>query len=400
MLDDQTEFGNFFPRNVRIEQTKLPERGSDVVGPNAASSKCQFCHVHFSEPALLVPFEHTLEKLSEKSEGKTKRKMGAQEKTDARYEFFKVINSFLNAKGGSLLIHTNGNTNVDRFDQMVKDKLVTMIPDDALFQDVYEQRFLDNDHLSFCVKPPRRQRPLSILDFNTKFAVSAGLADPTKGQMRHFMKRVIEEENESVSLLEANRDTLVLNEGKPAMLKGFQSQDNRPLRKNICTQTKYDSKTEITEFCWTISKPYISAFSKLPGGGSVYIGMMEEKTSDRSTGGLIVKGIDASKIDQIKIQEELCKRFKTELMQIGRSKPDKPIEIEVLPVRSDKSLVVIQIKVNYYHGVCFTSSTGPDLFQAKRKKEELLVERIDVGCWLEQFRPHELHVYGGLATIK
>ncbi|XP_070201092.1 uncharacterized protein [Littorina saxatilis] len=359
-----------------------------------ADSKCLFCEVRFSKPALLVPFQHTLEKLTGTSKDKTKGKAEIKDEEDeAKNEFFKIINSFLNAKEGSVLIHSDGDRNIDLFDQKVDGRLVTLIPDNALYQDVYERSFLDDNHLYYRVKPRSGQRPLSILDFNTKFAVSKGLVDPTQGQMRDFMKHVIEEEEKSPSFFEAYRGTAVLEKDQPAMLNSVES-GSKPFRENICTQAKAYDQTDLKEFCWKKSKPYISAFSKIPGGGSVYIGIAEDKTGNIATGKLIVKGVNANEFDEQEMQEELLRRVGMEMMHIGRREPDNVIETEALPVLSDKSSVVIQIKVNYYHGIYFTSLDGPKLFTAKWKHSGLEVANIDVNIWLKHLNSWwELHVH-------
>ncbi|XP_070202224.1 uncharacterized protein [Littorina saxatilis] len=326
-------------------------------------------------------------------------------------EFFHVINSFLNGSGGSVIIHADQDIHIDLLDQKVDCKLLALIPDNALYQEVYERYLLDAQHVLYRVLPRVGSRPYSVWDFNTRFSVSKGTEPPTYGQMNDFVDHITGFRPKEGRDFSVNRGPITLIKDQQVMVTrtlrhvGNGRSNNAhnarpvasiPLSENICTQAKaFDPKMKVAEYCWEKSEPYISAFTKIQGGGSVYIGIQEEKTaSGCATGKLITQGVCLTPKDQDEIRALFTENIDKELMWIGtREHQQDVVMVNFLPVIDNgqpvASMYVVEVKINYYYGLCFYSQGGPKLYTTSQKNGIVNTGIvIPVEDWLKKFNKY------------
>ncbi|XP_070202237.1 uncharacterized protein [Littorina saxatilis] len=322
-------------------------------------------------------------------------------------KFYHVINSFLNGMGGSVMIHADQDVNIDYLDKKVDSKLLKLIPDNALYQDVYERYLLDAKHVLYRVLPRVSSRPYSVFDFNTRFSVSKGTVPPTYGQMNDFVDDITWNRPKGRDQFLMNRGHLTLIKGHHVMVTRNVGNATVPMSENICTQAKALSPPD-PEYCWRQSKPYISAFTKIRGGGSVYMGIREEKTAQGDpTGKLIADGVYLTLPNQEKIKEFFRSKIDNELMWLGTSKhKQNVVEIRFLRVDvNDRQRVarcvakrvagpvagfyVVEVKINYYCGICFQSPSGPQLYTTSLTNGNVNTGIvIPVEVWLKRFQWH------------
>ncbi|KAK7105918.1 uncharacterized protein [Littorina saxatilis] len=380
------------------------------------------------------------------------KKKGKKARNTPIEEFTQIINSFLNGRGGEIIIHANDHNHIDVFDQKIDEKLQALVPDDALYQEVYERYFIDKNHVEFRVIPRSAQKPHSTWDFRTKFSVNKGIVDPSHGHMLHLFDIISAAAHiPSVSLASRGTPCFKYDEQVCITIGSVE----KPLHENISTQFKAfgaDCKQEnIKMYCWDISKAYISAFSKIVGGGSVYIGVTEESEPDykwteisdsskiptdvgsfsvdpnggfklwkeeledqegnayivyhtakpehvpikeKKTGKLIVKGVDLKAGTQEEIDAFIqgVKTFvetnvKREMMWIGQKAPGSRVTVSFHSVHGapNNNHYVIEIKIDYYHGLCFRHPSGPLLFTTDMQNGE--IKKIEVGAkaWKERY---------------
>ena len=337
-----------------------------------------------------------------------------------------------------MVIHTRNPHLLERFDMKVDDKLSAMIPDGSLFHQVYERSFFNATHLVYRVKPLSRKRPFSTMDFKTYIPQSTGKKVITHSQMAMMISELCQKAESLVSsdseaeIIFHNGDEVLLR--KKHGIEPFQESFN--LQAKSVTQSDSMTKHELTDKCWRFLAPYVSCFTKIEGGGSVYFGVSEDKRSspmweltkqnvvnltesgeeskrklrkdvtetevdihvakegkvkEQNSGKFLARPITLPERDREDFRQAILTKVKTDLKWVGAAKPQNPVQVRFHPVtNAPQDQCVIEIKVNYYHGICFYSKTGPESFRCKLQASGTIslppVEQIGFSDWINSFK--------------
>jgi hypothetical protein len=353
--------------------------------------KC--CKLHYLDNGAGI-FPCTLDDIAESRN----HRMQKQKRMEAIHLFLSWINALLNSTiGGKIIVHVKDCQLTEVFHQKVCDKLVSMIPDNSLFASVYQEEFLDEHHLLFTVSGHTQQRPYSVLDFRTKIAVCKGLETPTHGQMAAFVRMILREP--AVTTPETFFDETNFKEGEEVILRRRFSPPNLgsatevPLTEGTCVCAKafcLGNRKSLPEYCAERSKHYISAFSKSVNGGTIYFGIKEKMIGNRQYK-LVVQGDFLNgpmKEDVEKTIASIREEIRKSLRWIGMKRPsDDQITVRERRVgeRDGKEVYVVEIKVKYYHGLCFYDLDGPLLFKGDFATGLLRVNKLGVYDWLGEY---------------
>jgi predicted HTH transcriptional regulator len=314
--------------------------------------------------------------------------------------FLERVNALLNCEdGGKIIIHVDDHGRTDVFHQKVHHRLAAMIPDNALYDAVYQEYYLDKNHLLFEVLY-HPERPFSVLDFKTKIAVGKGLEAPTHAQMGELVKSIIKEPTDNV-VRRPYEDKMKFEEGKEAMVhRKFKLPMNNttttvPLKEGTDVQAKaFDPSNSLRmDYCADKSKESISAYSKNANGGTIYIGIKEKKIMDPAThkeintGKLLVHGNDLN-LDGPRLTAKIKEIVMKTLRWIGVKRPT-PDQVTVnerkAGKRDGKEVYVVEIRVEYYHGLCFYDLDGPLFFKGDFDAGRLKMTQLGVGDWLAKY---------------
>lgn len=303
-------------------------------------------------------------------------------------DFLKHMNALLNEGGGLMYLHVENPHLMGNFSEQVDDKLAKMIPDDSTFAEVFNRSQVDDNHIRYEVF--HGSRPLSTLNFNTKLSLDKGLCDPTHGQIRKQCSN-FHPSTEEVAVGEGGGGGVLdpLTKDDFVNLNGFGFQESvkaqaKRVRQELQSRERNRSVKKLVDFFWSsVSLPeYISAFTKLDRGGSVYFGVSEEKTEDgKTTGKFLCEGVQLNEVEQRKIRDNLQEKTISDMKWLAHSVPVSPIEISFHQVgtgdvRSD--FYVMEVGVKSLRGLSFYDKSGPKAYELKRDEPKL----INVGRWV------------------
>ncbi|XP_070175702.1 uncharacterized protein [Littorina saxatilis] len=322
-----------------------------------------------------------------------------------------------------------------------------MISDFSFYTDIFSLSLKDTKHILYKVKPRSKCRPYSAFDFKTKTSLNKGKGETSSTQVAHvlagerYSKKDTSKRRSDVCIdLEYKKEAKICRKSG----KGW----SEPLHESATVQIKAIipgsiGNKSLEQYCWEDIKlgEYISAFAKIPEGGSVYIGLSEESKWDKKwdsaerlardvlevrrsqkkdwdvwkepnsknptvffvakksskvhkkevkTGKIITEGIQINRNDRDKFCDSIYTRIQNNVTYVGASKPpDNPIEVCFHPIKDAPccNTYVIQIKVEYYPGLCFYSSDGPELYKGTLHPRSALLTYEDVGIddWLASF---------------
>ncbi|KAK7496380.1 hypothetical protein BaRGS_00012302, partial [Batillaria attramentaria] len=287
-------------------------------------------------------------------------------------EFHKCLNARINAGGGTVCVHIDKPHRLGSFDEKIDDRMMELIPDDSLFSQNFERHYLpDKKHVLFRVIP-RPRHYLSTLNFNTTQSLNKGLSELTHGQMRSYLKELKSRTPAPESPGAEPEVTLKFERKKEVMI--VKGKDEVHFQESICMQAKsVDEKlalpggnahriVDLAKYFWegtSKSLPhYISAFTKLTKGGSVYFGVSEGKGTgdhnDVATGSFICDGVELNDRDCEDLKKLILRYVREKMMWIpGLEEHCNPVDVKFHEVKKAGCLFVIEVAVKYFHGVAF-----------------------------------------------
>ncbi|KAK7501790.1 hypothetical protein BaRGS_00006876 [Batillaria attramentaria] len=290
-------------------------------------------------------------------------------------QFFETINAALNkTEDETVCIHTKNPHLLGEFDKKVDDKLAKLLSDDSFYEENFDRYIYDPNHVVFKVK--ERKRPISILDYATKVSLNKGLTDPTYTQMTRFVKLIHSERQGKTSPTQTAEFVFARNDevkvkaepgvpfqesvrvqAKPAKdklrgLPGSDTNDNR-IDKQLDLWWK---EQDLPEF--------ISAFTKLHDGGSVFLGVLEifdERIQTRKfmSHGIVLNGDERREL-KTKLQQKINEmKWFSPLSE----DPNGVINVTYHEVRNgEENECVVEVSVKYFHGLSFVGG-GPKAFE-------------------------------------
>ncbi|KAL8624033.1 hypothetical protein ACOMHN_041623 [Nucella lapillus] len=216
--------------------------------------------------------------------GKKKRK---EIKAKRANRFLKRINAFMNEGCGMICLHLKDPHMLGHFEQTVNPRMADLIPDDTPFHDNFERHILGKNHVIFRVKPTSGM--LSTFCFNSKISLDCGVEDPTQGQMRYLMKHKRDPATDDKHKFSFN-----FTRGQNVKVEIEKVGENGTKEESVFQECKSIQAKSVPKiqgsFCdilksvffekdkmGTFLPKYISAFSKLPRGGSIFLGIKEAK---------------------------------------------------------------------------------------------------------------------------
>ncbi|KAK7474170.1 hypothetical protein BaRGS_00034578 [Batillaria attramentaria] len=296
-------------------------------------------------------------------------------------DLLKALSAFMNDGGGVVFIHATDPHDLGELDKAIDDKLRKLIPDNNLFDQMFERHFdADPHHIKFRVYPRERNSPLSTYCFNSPISLNKGIEEPTHAEMLKFLKALT---NKSVSPPEKNPPKDREDDDVGATVYGKHVENNEVLGNNNKYVFQEDSRTQAKDvdrrkgerqeipkdfFNKMMIGKYISAFSKARAGGAVHLGIEEEKKNSRfrSRGFLF----PTNEVRE-RVKDEVFTKILDSMFWYGLPEPKSCIEIEFCPVEADpqkmeqgdaRQLYVVEVKISYYEGVAFSKACGPEAY--------------------------------------
>ena len=179
-------------------------------------------------------------------------------------KFYLYVNSLLNGKGGTVVIHSKNPNLLERFDQKVDKKLIDLISDGSMYHDLFERGYSDDAHLVYRVKPCAKNKPWSTLDFKTKTSTSKGRDVPSYVQLSVWLENLCAQPNRNFK--SADEDDVEFENGKQVFIK--KDYGREPFQESMTIQAKslrHATTQDLVIHCWKTLKlnEYISAFTKI-----------------------------------------------------------------------------------------------------------------------------------------
>ena len=309
-------------------------------------------------------------------------------------KFSKSVNALLNSKSGYIIIHAEQIHYLDFIDKKIDPCLRQMLPEKLCYHDVFKRyTHEDGKHIVYFVDHSSQIRPLSIHTPYTKVSLNCGLENANQREVMCLLGRAWpseelqqqgsgdqepevseeqragiretghdeeedmetretghdEEEDMETSDAFDRRDLFMLNLAKGKEIKYKESsfaedfrmqakEHNKDLRNGCSVDQAFD-------YLWDKRslRHYICAFSSVPGGGSVYLGIKEYKSKeqiqtdrgDKQTIQLtkfVCQGVDLNELHKRNLKEHI-KRKLSDMVCIGSQKPGNQLEVRFHAVK-------------------------------------------------------------------
>ena len=330
--------------------------------------------------------------------------------------FLKSVNALLNSAGGYIVIHAQQIRYLEEIDHKIDPRLQEMLQGKC-YHDVFK-RYVHKDgmHVVYRIDCSSRSMPPSFHTPYAKVSLNCGLQSASQREAICLVSRAVSQqqgsgdpEDESSDAGDDDEEDMETsdddnydrrNRFMHDLVKGAEVKYKKiPFAEDFRIQAKHhveehlrdgDSVDKLVDRLWDKwgLPHYISAFSSVPGGGSFYFDIVEDKKKSnhiQSDGGdrrvvsltkFLCKGVnlnDAEK-DQLKMQ---IKRKLSNMVCIGSQKPGNQLDVLFHPVKvtqgqrlsepqhldhqqPSRQMCVVEIKVmEYKHGAVFYRGKGP-----------------------------------------
>ncbi|XP_071095457.1 uncharacterized protein [Haliotis cracherodii] len=320
----------------------------------------------------------------------------SQERNKTRDELLKRLSALRNSGGGVLLIHVNGTRAGDRclkyFDEFVGSIVTRLLEPGEVYANTYKRQWLQ-DILEYCadsavfihirvaaVTAVTDVKGVATVDFNTKLGKDYENVIPTTQQLLTVRSHRRTSTGPAITGL---TDDSKLHEDVHIQLKRF-------LPKPQSSDEIQQDATTFVEYLWNQLKlkDSITSMSKIPDGGSYYLGIGERvNTSEDGTYTTVipdVRGFEL-KLDQGELEETLKSKLR-DCVLLGRSEntftdvPSDLIAIAFHPIPSDHQRCVLRVAVKCVEGVVFCDRCGPRTYMMENGQ----ICRMEKGMWLER----------------
>ncbi|XP_070177737.1 uncharacterized protein [Littorina saxatilis] len=297
------------------------------------------------------------------------------------------MNALLNDGKGIAVLHLQNPYKLADFDEQVDEVMDKMIPDSTLLKDNFTRHFFDNIHVIFSVVE-RDRSLISTLHLHTKVPWNWSIRDIRHDQMLNLVRqRASDEPSESCKTLQLYQFDLGKEFRIPGTVGvfvesfGLQAKSVPKNNPNFPNPVVWISALEGGRLA-----EYISAFTQLATGGSVFFGVAEEKVpnSEDKTGkyvceGVLLRGRNTKEALRAAIENTV----KQEMLWLSHLAPRKPITIIFHTINGNPDLYIIEVFVPYFHGIAFYNKEGPQAYRTDRTNQR---ELIPLERWTEKYR--------------
>ncbi|XP_070184703.1 uncharacterized protein [Littorina saxatilis] len=363
--------------------------------PARATKKCRRCTRTF-EPSVLEVFfpEVNIEDLLSSKIPKGRKPNEEEQKINEniktkRGEFKKLFCALLNClEDNAVIFHVEDTRILDKHDIAWNDELMQFVSDNSCYHDVFERVIIDKKHFRVRVKPRKDSEcVMSTLCFHSSLSRDKGLDNhPSHHKFQRVMENARDGHGYCNETLFNLPDDTAFKLGKEVDVKGHPN-GSVPFQECMWLQAKrIERKLEpeqIVDIMWEEKTKmvckhelgrYISAFSKVPGGGIIYFGICEKPGNDKNIKikNFVSEGVEFRLQDFCNLKQLLNKKMENLLWvrAPSQSDNDQSENIPVLAGRVDvfrlseglQSRCIIKITVKQFQGVCFFRKEGPESY--------------------------------------
>ncbi|XP_071085251.1 uncharacterized protein [Haliotis cracherodii] len=326
---------------------------------------------------------------------KDARKKKREKRENKIQELSRNVSALRNSNGGYVLIHLVGLVPGDfftgAFDEFVDIKLNGLIQDGNMFSDVYKKQRLSShtelqcfhDFLSLFVSAASA---VTTSNFNTKIALDDCIIEPTAETLRSFLrtKRRLSETFHRLSGIVCADDLKHVHESRSIEMKGhfLSKESDEELACSILNSFKLAE--------------YITAFTKLEGGGSYLYGVNEISCTEHGYASKTSRPDPVVINNQDYLKKTLEQKIRDTILVCdydGNTLPDANVaEVHFIPCmshsketkdRPNGQPVIIHVSVRSVSGIVFYDKMGPLAY--KYDNTQRLVTQMDIKEWIRAF---------------
>ncbi|XP_046379838.2 uncharacterized protein LOC124151418 isoform X2 [Haliotis rufescens] len=326
---------------------------------------------------------------------KDARKKKREKRENKIQELSRNVSALRNSNGGYVLIHLVGLVSADfftgAFDEFVDIKLNGLIQDGNMFSDVYKKQRLSthtelqcfHDFLSLFVSAASS---VTTSNFNTKIALDDCIIEPTAETLRSFLrtKRRLSETFHRLSGIVSADDLKHVHESRSIEMKGhfLSKESDEELACSILNSFKLAE--------------YITAFTKLEGGGSYLYGVNESSSTEHGYASKTSRPDPVVINNQDYLKKTLEQKIRDTILVCdydGNTLPDANVaEVHFIPCmshsketkdRHNGQPVIIHVSVRSVSGIVFYDKMGPLAY--KYDNTQRLVTQMDIKEWIRAF---------------
>ncbi|XP_046575578.1 uncharacterized protein LOC124283631 isoform X3 [Haliotis rubra] len=305
-------------------------------------------------------------------------------------EFEKRVSALRNTEGGILFIHitdrTNNNSNLSEFDQFVDKSLKSLIADGCSFVESYSRKWLSLQH-NILILTVAKGSCVSSVSLNTKVCSDHGIEFPSTFELTRFVSKGQLDESEATVRPEPRPFHLKSQdwvEDRHIQLKAF----FEPTFRTYCEGHKHNrSDKNFVDYVWNNLRfrEYLSGMSKVPRGGSYYVGIAEwKKQVVPDVHGIHLKGskTDITKLFKQKLTTVTVYSFDDKFK--SGQKEENIIEIQFHNLKTGNS--VLELAVKHVKGIVFYDN-GPLAYKIDDKSK---IVKIAKDQWMNKVRSWRL----------
>ncbi len=298
------------------------------------------------------------------------------EKKKTLQKIEKIVSALQNSGGGQLLLHIDGQRVGDRylehFDEFITRSFSDLIEDHQLYVDAYDRQWWNGENCTeFLLIKVERSFRITTVDFNTKVRNDIENTRPTSSVLATLLCRKDIQEVPEPNL-QGLLEPQLMHENRKIELKSLRSEN-----------LNSSNVSDLVDYIWTglKLKDNLTSFSKIIGGGSLFVGVSEESPSENYTYKTKTPRIEGFELPTDgDIVKELKKKIGDsvsvgEYRNIAGSGPvvsDAPSDLVKIELhRVDNTApqkYVLEIAVRYFDGLVFYDKQGPRTYKLENNR--------------------------------
>ncbi|KAK7490623.1 hypothetical protein BaRGS_00018040 [Batillaria attramentaria] len=173
--------------------------------------------------------------------------------------------------------------------------------------------------------------------------------------------------------------------------------DTGVFQESLCVQAKsIDRKIDtmsdsrqrmekLINYCWEKACNYISAFTKIASGGTIFFGLAEAKNEKgERTGKYVCEGLLLNENEREELKTAILEKVEKNMLWLACSRIVEPVKVTFHKVEKGSAyLCVVEVEVRKVHGVSFCHAKGPRSYKLVTNSGKSTLTDVKLSKWVQ-----------------
>ncbi|KAK7485407.1 hypothetical protein BaRGS_00023355 [Batillaria attramentaria] len=142
---------------------------------------------------------------------------------------------------------------------------------------------------------------------------------------------------------------------------------------------------KLINYCWEKSCNYISAFTKIASGGTIFFGLAEAKNGKgERTGKYVCEGLLLNENEREELKTAILEKVENNMLWLACSRIVEPVKVTFHKVeKGSADLCVVEVEVRKVHGVSFCHAKGPRSYKLVTNSGQSTLKEVKLSKWVQ-----------------